>query len=207
MRNKDPRHFAAAGDAGGQAGIVPRPVAFTRIRDGSPEEFATVMASLRTLTGNLPNRILEALRESADEGVGGYQVNRIEHMLQSATRAQRAGESMDYVVAALVHDIGDIVAPYTHGEIAAAIIKPFVEPRLTWILKVHPVFTMYYYADFIGADKNAREKHRGNQWFDDAVYFVENYDENCFDPAYESLPLEYFEPMVHEVFSRPPRFD
>lgn len=165
------------------------------------------MESLRTLTGNLPNRIIEALKESADEGVGGYQVNRIEHVLQSATRAHRAGESMDYVVAALVHDIGDIVAPYSHGEIAAAMIKPFVEPRLTWILKVHPIFTAYYYADFIGADRNARDIHRGNQWFDDAVHFVENYDENCFDPNYDSLPLEFFEPMVREVFSRPPRFD
>ena len=113
---------------------------------------------------------------------------------------------MDYVVAALVHDIGDIIAPYSHGEIAAAVIKPFVEPRLTWILKVHPIFTAYYYADFIGADRNARDIHRDNPWFDDAVYFVENYDENCFDPHYDSLPLEFFEPMVRDVFSRPPRF-
>jgi predicted HD phosphohydrolase len=204
MTNKDPRHFSVAAEP---SSIVPRPVAFTRIRDGSPEEFATVMASLRTLTGNLPYRILEGLKQSADEGVGGYQVNRIQHVLQSATRAQRAGESTDYVVAALVHDIGDLMAPYSHGEIAAAVIKPFVEPRLTWILKVHPIFTAYYYADFIGADKNARDRHRGNKWFDDAVYFVENYDENCFDPNYDSLPLEFFEPMVHEVFSRPPRFE
>jgi predicted HD phosphohydrolase len=204
MSEKDPRHFSAAAEP---SSIVPRPVAFTRIRDGSPEEFATVMASLRTLTGNLPYRILEGLRQSADEGVGGYQVNRIQHVLQSATRAHRAGETTDYVVAALVHDIGDLMAPYSHGEIASAVIKPFVEPRLSWILKVHPIFTAYYYADFIGADKNARDRHRDNQWFDDAVYFVENYDENCFDPQYDSLPLEFFEPLVHEVFSRPPRFD
>jgi predicted HD phosphohydrolase len=204
MSNKDPRHFSAAAEP---SSIVPRPVAFTRIRDGSPEEFASVMASLRTLTGNLPYRILEGLKQSADEGVGGYQVNRIQHVLQSATRAHRAGENTDYVVAALVHDIGDLMAPYSHGEIASAVIKPFVEPRLTWILKVHPIFTAYYYADFIGADKNARDRHRGNKWFDDAVYFVENYDENCFDPNYDSLPLEFFEPMVHEVFSRPPRFE
>jgi predicted HD phosphohydrolase len=204
MSNKDPRHFSAASEP---SSIVPRPVAFTRIRDGSPEEFASVMASLRTLTGNLPYRILEGLKQSADEGVGGYQVNRIQHVLQSATRAHRAGESIDYVVAALVHDIGDLMAPYTHGEIASALIKPFVEPRLTWILKVHPIFTAYYYADFIGADKNARDRHRGNKWFDDAVFFVEHYDENCFDPNYDSLPLEFFEPMVHEVFTRPPRFD
>jgi predicted HD phosphohydrolase len=207
MSKNDPRHFGEAGSKDERPAIVPRPVAFTRIRDGSPEEFATIMESLRALTGNLPNRIMEALRDSADEGVGGYQVNRIEHSLQSATRAHRAGESMDYVVAALVHDIGDIVAPYSHGDIAAAVIKPFVEPRLTWILRVHPVFTAYYYADFIGADKNARERYRDNIWFDDAVYFVENYDENCFDPNYDWLPLEFFEPMVREVFSRPPRFD
>jgi predicted HD phosphohydrolase len=204
MSKKDPRHFSAAAEP---TGIVAKPVSFTRIQDGSPEEFATVMASLRTLTGNLPYRILEGLEQSADEGVGGYQVNRIQHVLQSATRAHRAGESTDYVVAALVHDIGDLMAPYSHGEIASAVIKPFVEPRLSWILKVHPIFTAYYYADFIGADKNARDRHRDNQWFDDAVYFVENYDENCFDPQYDSLPLEFFEPMVHEVFSRPPRFD
>jgi len=207
MNRTDPRHAASADGMEEQAGIVPKPVTFTRIRDGSPEEFATVMLSLRTLTGNLPDRIIEALKESADEGVGGYQVNRIEHVLQSATRAHRAGESMDYVVAALVHDIGDIIAPYSHGEIAAAVIKPFVEPRLTWILKVHPVFTAYYYADFIGADRNARDIYRDNPWFDDAVHFVENYDENCFDPDYDSLPLEFFEPMVRELFSRPPRFD
>lgn len=205
MSKSDPRHFDAAA-GGDDEPIVAEPVTFTRIRDGSPAQFATVMQSLRTLTGNLPHRILEALRDSADEGVGGYQVNRIEHSLQSATRAYRAGEDMDYVVAALVHDIGDIVAPYSHGEIAAAMIKPFVEPKLTWILKVHPVFTAYYYADFIGGDKNVRDRFRDNEWFDDAVRFVENYDENCFDPDYDWLPLEFFEPMVHKVFSRRPRF-
>ena len=205
MSKNDSRHVAP--DAGDSEPSTPAPVTFTRIRDASKEEFANVMASLRTLTTNLPDRVLGSLRESADEGIGGYQVNRIEHMLQSATRAHRAGESMDYVVAALVHDIGDIMSPYTHGEVAAAIIKPFVEPRLTWIVKVHPVFTAYYYADLIGGDKNARDRHRDNEWFGDAVYFVENYDENCFDPDYDSLPLEFFEPMVREVFSRAPKFN
>lgn len=204
MSKKSSGHPASSGN---KPGIVPKPVTFTRIQDGSPEEFASVIQSLQVLTKNLPNRILETLKESGDEGVGGYQVNRMEHVLQSATRAYRAGESTDYVVAALVHDIGDLIAPYSHGEIAAGVIKPFVEPRLSWILKVHPIFTMYYYADFIGADKNARDQFRDNEWFDDAVYFVENYDENCFDPDYDSLPLEFFEPMVREVFSREPRFD
>ena len=134
-------------------------------------------------------------------------MNRTEHVLQSATRALRNGEETDYVVAALTHDIGDILAPYSHGELAAAVIQPFVSPRIAWILKVHPVFSMYYYAHFIGGDRNARERYRGHQWFDDAACFCENYDENCFDPDYSWLPMEHFAPMLHEVFGREPVFD
>lgn len=184
--------------------VVPRPVTFTRMQDGSPEEFATVKLAEREQKRQLPGRIIQALTAVEEEGVGGYQVNRLEHCLQSATRAFRNGESTDYVVAALIHDIGDVLAPYSHGQLAAAVIQPFVEPRITWILAHHPVFSMYYYAHFIGGDRNARDRYRGHEWFDDTVYFCENYDENCFDPDYDNLPMEHFEPMVHEVFGREP---
>ena len=187
--------------------VIPRPVTFTRMQDGSPEEFATVKAAERAQKKELPGRIIQALEAVADEGVGAYQVNRTEHSLQSATRALRNGEETDYVVAALIHDIGDILAPYSHGELAAAVIKPFVSPRITWILQHHPVFSMYYYAHFIGGDRNARERYRGHEWFGDAVYFCENYDENCFDPDYEWLPMKHFAPLVHEVFGREPAFE
>ena len=118
--------------------VVPRPVGFTRMQDGSPEEFATVKLAEREQKKQLPGRILRALSAIEDEGVGGYQVNRTQHSLQSATRAFRAGENTDYVVAALIHDLGDILAPYSHGQLAASVIRPFVEPRLAWIL-VTPV--------------------------------------------------------------------
>jgi predicted HD phosphohydrolase len=185
--------------------VIPRPVTFTRMQDGTPEEFATVKLQERAQKAELPGRILEAVGAVADEGVGGYQVNRAEHLLQSATRAVRAGEDTDYVVAALIHDIGDVLAPYSHGQLAAAVIRPFVEPRIAWVVEHHPVFSLYYYGHLVGADRNARDRYRGHQWFDDAVFFCENYDENCFDPAYDSLPLSHFEPMVREVFGRDPQ--
>lgn len=184
--------------------IVPRPVQFTRMQDGTPEEFATVKLAELEQKKRLPGRIIDALNAVADEGVGGYQVNRTEHSLQSATRAFRNGEETDYVVAALIHDIGDILAPYSHGQLAAAVIRPFVAPRITWILEHHTIFSMYYYAHLIGGDRNARDKYRGHEWFDDTVYFCEHYDENCFDPDYDNLPMDHFAPMVHEVFGREP---
>src|SRR5215472_16970331 len=97
--------------------VVPRPVTFTRMQDGSPEEFATVKLAEREQKRQLPGRIIQALTAVEEEGVGGYQVNRLEHCLQSATRAFRNGESTDYVVAALIHDIGDVLAPYSHGQL------------------------------------------------------------------------------------------
>jgi len=153
----------------------------------------------------LPARI-EATLRNLEHSLAGYQVSRLEHSLQSATRAHRDGRSVDYVVAALVHDIGDELAPYSHSEMAASILRPYVDEKLYWIVKTHGVFQMYYYGEQTGQDKNARECFRDNAWFDDAVEFCERYDENCFDPTYDSESLEYFRPMLEEVFTREPRF-
>ena len=184
--------------------VEARPVRFTRMQDGSPEEFATVKLAEREQKKRLPGRILNALQAIEDEGVGGYQVNRTQHSLQSATRAHRNGEDTDYVVAALCHDLGDILAPYSHGALAAAVLKPFVSPRLTWIIDHHPIFTLYHYGQFVGQDPNLRDRYKDHEWFEDAAYFVANYDENCFDPDYDNLPMDFFVPMVHEVFGREP---
>jgi predicted HD phosphohydrolase len=167
-------------------------VSFVRMSDATPEEFAVVMRSVDALQRRLPDQVLASLRQSVGEGVGGYQVDRLTHCLQSATRAERAGEQPDYVV------------PASHGQLAAAVIRPFVSPRLTWIVEHHPVFSMYHYAHLIGADRNARDVYRGHPWFDDTAYFCAAYDENCFDPGYPTLPLEHFEPLVREVFRREP---
>jgi predicted HD phosphohydrolase len=150
----------------------------------------------------LPGRMMDAVR-ALEAFQGPLLVTRKEHSLQSATRAHRAGESTEYVVAALVHDIGDAYAPYSHGEFVAAVLKPFVEERICWIIQKHPLFQAYYYAHLMGGDRDARDAYRDHPWYDDCVKFCAEYDQNCFDPDYDSLPLEYFEPMVREVFGHP----
>ena len=180
-------------------------VSFTRMRDGSAEEYAFLDALEIAYAKALPERIEQQLIK-LEHSLSGYQVSRLEHSLQSATRAHRDARPVDYVVAALVHDIGDELAPYSHSEMAAAIMRPFVSEKLYWIIKTHGVFQLYYYGEQVGMNKDARDCFREHPWFDDAVEFCEKYDENCFDPEYQSEPLSFFRPMLQEVFSREPEF-
>ena len=178
--------------------------AFTRMRDGNRADYQIIERAEAEFNTGLPGRVLDAVRDLAAFGLGGFPIDRFQHSLQSATRALRDDRGTDYVVMALVHDIGDGLAPHSHGQYAASVLRPFVPERLAWITEHHPVFQMYYYAPNMGGDKDARERYRGHQWFDDCVEFCERYDENCFDPGYDNLPLETFEPMVYEVFGREP---
>jgi len=106
------------------------------------------------------------------------------------------------VVAALLHDIDDLLAPHSHGELAALLLRPFVSERTYWIVKHHGLFQYYYYGHHVGGDRNARDKYRDHPWYQDAVDFCHKWDQCAFDPEYESLPLEFFEPMVKRVFGR-----
>ena len=180
-------------------------VNFTRMSDGTAEEYAFLERLEADYVRGLPRRIERSLARLADS-FSGYRVDRLEHSLQSATRAHRDGRDVDYVVAALVHDVGDELAPYSHSELAASILRPFVDERLYWIVRTHGVFQMYYYGEQTGLDRDARDRYRGHRWFDDAVEFCERYDQNCFDPGYDSEPLAFFRPMLDEVFGREPRF-
>ena len=177
-------------------------VSFTSMSEGTPEDYALLAREEEGYLGELPGRLLAAVA-ALKHSFGGYQVSRCEHSLQSATRALRDGRGEEYVAAALLHDIGDELAPYTHGEMVAAILRPYVEPRICWIVKHHGVFQQFHYGRASGEDPDARERFRGHEWFDDCAEFCELYDQNCFDPAYESLPLEHFEPIVRRVFAEP----
>ncbi|MDH3220850.1 MAG: HD domain-containing protein [Gammaproteobacteria bacterium] len=177
-------------------------VNFTRMEDGTREEYEFLDRKEQEFTAGLPDRIMASLRK-LEHSISGYRINRLEHSLQGATRAQRAGESDEFIVSVLLHDIGDDLAPYSHSEMAAAILRPFVSEKLYWIVKHHGVFQMYYYAHHCGGDRNAREKFKDNPWYQDAVDFCHNYDQNCFDPDYDSEPLEFFEPILRRVLARP----
>ena len=149
-------------------------------------------------------RVLDHLR-LLDGDVGGYPVDRLTHSLQTATRAYRDGRSESYIVMALLHDIGDTLGAYNHPDIAAAIIKPFVSEEEHWICEQHGIFQGYYFFEYLGLDKDMREQYRGHPHFEACADFCAKYDQNSFDPNYDTAPLEFFEPMVMKLFEKPKR--
>jgi predicted HD phosphohydrolase len=181
-------------------------VEFINMADGTAEDYALLGRLEEPFLAALPDRLLAAL-DGLKSSLAGYKVSRYEHSLQSATRAHRDGRSEEYVVAALLHDIGDELAPYTHGEMTAAVLRPCVSPQICWIVKHHGLFQMYYYAHHTGGDRNARDRYRDHPWYDACAEFCELYDQNCFDPDFDSLPVETFVPMVRRVFAEPRYLD
>jgi len=181
-------------------------VSFVHMADGTAQDYALLEQHEKAYARGLPKRILHALGK-LENSFSGYQVSRLEHSLQSATRAYNDDRETDYVVAALVHDIGDELAPFSHSEMVAAILRPYVSEKLYWIVKQHGIFQMYYYAHHTGGDQHARERFSEHPWYQDAIDFCKLYDQNCFDPAYPSKPLAFFEPMLEQVFGREPQFD
>jgi predicted HD phosphohydrolase len=181
-------------------------VSFTSMAEGTKEDYELLEELEQPYLDALPDRLLEAVVALKDS-FSGYQVTRYEHSLQSATRAHRDGRDEEYVVAALLHDIGDELAPYTHGEMMGAVLRPYIRPEVVWVVEKHGLFQAYYYAHHSGGDRNARDKYRDHEWFDACAEFCERYDQNCFDPEYESLPLGFFEPMVRRVFAEPRYLD
>ena len=177
-------------------------VNFKSMENGTAEEYAFLNGLEDQFNADLPKRLIAALG-SLNSSLSGYQISRLEHSLQGATRAYLAGEDLEMVIAILFHDIGDELAPYSHSEMAAAILRPFISEKIYWIIKHHGVFQMYYYAHHSGGDRNARELFIDSPWYQDAIKFCHEYDQNCFDPDYESKPLEFFVPMINEFFSRP----
>ncbi len=177
-------------------------VAFKKLEDGTQEEYAYLNQLEAEYCKGLTGRLMNAMR-ALKNSLSGYRINRLDHCLQGATRAHRAGESDEMIVTVLLHDIGDELAPHSHSELAAAILRPFVSDKLYWIVKHHGIFQMYYFAHHCGGNRNAREIYKDHQWYQDAVDFCHNYDQNCFDPDYDSESLEFFEPILRRVVASP----
>jgi predicted HD phosphohydrolase len=193
----DPR-AASASASTSDSGVV----SFHRMEDGTREDYALLDRAEREYVRALPDRLLAALQK-LDHSLQGYPVSRLGHSLQTATRALRDGADDELIVAALIHDVGDDLAPYNHSEIAAGIIRPYVRPEVTWIVEQHGLFQTYYYAHHYDRDRNARERFRGHPWYQACVDFCANWDQCSFDPGYPSEPLSTFESRVREIFSRP----
>ena len=178
-------------------------VSFTSMATGVQEDYDLLERLESEFAAGTADRVLEQLK-GLSGSLAGYQVDRLEHSLQSATRAYRDGAEEEMVVAALLHDVGDLLAPDNHSEMAAAVLRPYVSERTYWIVRHHGLFQSYYFAHFRGGDRNARDRYIDHPWYQDAVDFCHRWDQPSFDPAYESLDLEFFEPMVRRIFARAP---
>jgi predicted HD phosphohydrolase len=177
-------------------------VSFHRMEDGTREDYELLDRLERQHALHLPDTILDVLGK-LEHSIDGLPVSRLAHSLQAATRAQRDGADEELIVAALIHDVGDELAPYNHSEIAAAIIRPYVRAEVTWIVQQHGLFQNYYYVHHLGGDRQARDSFRDHAWYPACVEFCARWDQCSFDPNYSSEPLSSFESLVRRIFTRP----
>jgi predicted HD phosphohydrolase len=175
---------------------------FHDMAQSTKDDWDIIMSNLKGFSPQGGKRVLDHLR-LLDGDFGGFPVDRLTHCLQTATRAHRDGRAEDYVVMALIHDIGDTLGAYNHPDIAAAIIKPFVSEELHWIVEHHGIFQGVNFFHHIGLDRDMREKFRGHAHFAATEEFINKYDCPAFDPDYDTAPLSFFEPMVMKLFAYP----
>ena len=178
-------------------------VGFTQMKDGTREDYLLLNKHEKKFVESTADSIIKFM-SGLTITLEGYKINRLEHSLQTATRALNDKADNEMIVAALLHDIGDELAPLNHSEYAAAVLKPYVSEKTFWIIEKHGEFQMYYYAHHLGGNKNQRDKYKGHKYYKETVDFCENWDQKSFDPNFKSLSLKEFEPLVKKIFSRKP---
>ena len=178
-------------------------VSFTEMKHGTKDDYLLLDKHEREFANKTGERLIKFM-ENLNETLEGYKVSRLEHSLQSATRAFNDKADEEMIVATLLHDIGDELAPMNHSEYAAAVLKPYVSKKTHWIIEKHGEFQMYYYAHHLGGNRNKRDQYKGHEYYEDTVNFCENWDQKSFDPNYKSMSLKDFGPMVLKIFSRTP---
>ncbi|MDJ0769868.1 MAG: HD domain-containing protein [Ilumatobacter sp.] len=172
---------------------------FTSFEESTQEEWASIAAQLPHTQALAAANIVEQLK-LLERDFGGFPVSRLEHSLQTATRAEEDGRDEEYVVCALLHDIGDTLSPYNHPSIAAGIVKPFVSEANHWMVEHHGIFQGYYFWHHLGMDRDTRDRFAGSPYYDYTAEFCHKYDQTAFDPDYTSAPLSHFEPLIQQFF-------
>jgi len=168
---------------------------FKSLAESTAEDWALITPQLGLTQSHVPNRILGLLQAMGSD-YGGFPVTRLEHSLQTATRAERDGRDEEYVLCALLHDIGDMLSPFNHPAVAAAVLRPFVAKANHWMVAHHGIFQGYYFWHYVGLDRETREKYRASPYFEYTEEFCAKYDSPAFDAEYKSEPLEHFAPLV-----------
>jgi predicted HD phosphohydrolase len=174
---------------------------FKRMDESTAEEWAGIMAQHDGLIDALPDQLLNQLN-LLDSEAGGFAVDRLAHSLQTAHRAELDGRDDAYLVCAVLHDIGDVLGPLNHADIAAAVLRPWVSDAYHWMVQQHAVFQGYYFWHHIGGDRNARDAFQDHEFYDLTEEFVRKYDMPAFDPDYPTPPLEHYEPLIRAFFTR-----
>ncbi len=177
---------------------------FTSMEASTQTDWMAIGAEFIRFSQGLPDRLLAHLR-LLDGDYGGFPVDRLTHSLQTATLAHRDGRDEEYIVCALLHDIGDTLGSFNHPDIAAAILKPFVSEQNLWMVEKHGIFQGYYFFHHLGMDRDMREQFRGHPNFESTAEFCSRYDGPAFNPKAETAPLSFFEPMLHRVCAAPKR--
>ena len=173
---------------------------FTTLGESVAEDWEIIVPQARTTQNMVADRVIGLLSELSSDH-GGFPVDRLEHSLQTATRAERDHRDDEYIFCALIHDIGDTLSPYNHPAVAASIIKPFVNEANHFMVEHHGIFQGYYYWQHFGQDTNAREQFRDSPHFDQTAEFCALYDQIAFDPTYSSNPLAHYEPLVRQFLT------
>lgn len=178
-------------------------VKFNQMEHGDKEDYDLLAKFEDSFVEGTAERLIRVLK-SLDSSLGGYKISRLEHSLQTASRALRDNANEEMIVAALLHDIGDEIAPLNHSELSASVLKPFVSEKTRWIVEKHGLFQAYYYNHHYGKDRNLREEFIGHEFYEDTINFCHKWDQASFDPYYDTIPLNDFIPMVGRIFSRTP---
>jgi predicted HD phosphohydrolase len=175
---------------------------FHHMKDGTAEDWQVIAGEFMSFAQALPDRILDHLR-LLEGDCGGFPVDRLTHCLQTATLAHRDGKDEEYVVCALLHDIGDTLGTYNHADVAAVLLEPFVSEANHWMVKHHAIFQGYYFFHHLGLDRDLHAQYEGHEHYDRTREFIDRYDAPAFDPEAESYPLSFFEPMLRRVMAAP----
>ena len=180
-------------------------VNFTEMKNGTKDDYQLLDKYEKNFERQTADRILKYLSNQTST-LEGYKISRLEHALQAATRAYKNNESEEMVVATLLHDIGDDLAPMNHSQYAASILRPYVSEKTYWIILHHGLFQTYYSAHHLDQDRNARDKFKDHKYYAATIDFCENYDQCSFDPNFKNMTLKDFEPLVKKIFSRDPYY-
>ena len=177
---------------------------FKSFTESTKEDWQVIIGEQKQFMSGLPDRILAHMK-LLEGDYGGFPIDRLQHCLQTAERAAEAGEDEEYVVCALLHDIGDTLGSFNHADVAAAILQPFVSEANHWMIKQHAIFQGYNFFHHLGMDRNMRDQFKDSEYYERTAHFIAKYDNQAFDNSHAELSLDLFAPMVRNVMAAPKR--